>query len=185
MEAVEFYFKKAEIDTTQYKIRYYIAAGQFYSSENELDKAIDAFNRALSLNKNDAKIYMYKGLAYQAYPKNDSLKLAMDNFREYINVVDRNASENRDDIKAVYFTLGENEYKVTKNYTRAMSYFDSILRMGDNEAALMYKGICHMSLNQKEDACKVFDRVRKTYPKSKDDAEDLMKKNQCWMFGIQ
>jgi len=184
-EAAEFYFKKAEIDTTPNKIRYYIAAGQFYNSENEYNKAIECFNSALALNKKDAKIYMYKGLVYQQYPKGDSLKLAMDNFREYLNVVDRSVSANREDIKTVYFMLGEHDYKVTKNYTRAMGYFDNILKMGDNEGALMYKGICLMALNKKEDACKVFDKVRKTFPKSKDDAEELMKKNQCWMFGLQ
>jgi tetratricopeptide (TPR) repeat protein len=184
-EAAEFYFKKAEVDTTPNKIKYYIAAGQFYSSEKAYNNAIECFNNALQLDKKDAKIYMYKGLAYQQYPKDDSIKLAMDNFREYINIVDKNASANKEEIKAVYFILGEYEYNTTKNYTRAMGYFDNILRIGETESALMYKGICLMSLNQKEEACKVFDRARKAFPKNKDKAEDMLKKCQCWMFGIQ
>ena len=186
-EAAEFYFKKAEIDTTPNKIRYYMAAGQFYNSEKEYNSAIECFNAVLALEKtgvNASNAYMYKGQIYQQYPKGDSLSKAMDNFKEYLNVVDSKVEANRDNIRAVYFTLGEHEYKVTKNYTRAMGYFDNSLRIKEDEGTLMYKGICLMSLNQKEEACKVFDRIRKAFPKSKDDAEDLMKKNQCWMFGF-
>jgi tetratricopeptide (TPR) repeat protein len=182
-EAAEFYSKKAERDTTPNKVRYYVAAGQFYNSEKESDKALECFSKALVITPNDAKIYFYLGFLYQQYPKNDSLKQSLECFREYLNLVDKsNGDVNKDDLKTAYFILGEHEFKVTKNFGKAMSYFDLILKIKEaNEPALMYKALCYMGLNQKEDACKAFDRVLKLFPKNKD-ADDMKKKNQCWMF---
>lgn len=181
-EAAEFYFKKAEIDTTVNKIRYYIAAGQFYNAEKEYDKAVECFKIASELDKNDPKNYFFIAQIYKQYPKNDSMKLAIDYYTKFLSLAEKNQNTYKEEIKYTYFDLGEYEYKVTKNFPKSLSYFDDLLRFDPrNRGALMYRAICLMSMNKKEDACKAFDKVLQYYPNNKD-AEDLKKKNQCWIY---
>jgi tetratricopeptide (TPR) repeat protein len=181
-EAAEFYFKKAERDTTANKVRYYMAAGQFYFSEKELDKAIGCFDKTIANGTPDLKVYFYKAQAYKQYPKNDSIRLANENYRKFVETAEKDPDDYREQIKYALLDLGEFEYKVTKNYTKALSYFDDLLRFDSkNIGALMYRAICYVSMNQKEEACKTLDRVLKIQPNNKD-AEDMKKNYQCWMF---
>ena len=181
-EAAEFYYKKAEIDTTANKVRYYLAAGQFYNAEKEYNKAIESFKKASEIDKNDPKIYFFIAQVYKQYPKNDSIKLSIDYYKMFLNLAEKNSSNFKEEIKYTYFDLGEYEYKVTKNFSKALNYFEDLLRYDmKNQGALMYRAICLMSMNKIEEACKAFDRVLQYYPNNKD-AEDLKKKNQCWIF---
>ncbi len=181
-EAAEFYYKKAEIDTTINKVRYYVAAGQFYNSEKELDKAIECFNKALANGTTDLKVYFYKAQVYKQYPRNDSIRVANENFRKFTDLAEKDPADLKEMMKYALLDLGEYEYKVTKNYSKSLSYMDDLLRFDPkNRGALMYRAICFTSMNQKEEACKALDKLLQIYPNNKD-AEDLKKSNQCWMF---
>jgi tetratricopeptide (TPR) repeat protein len=181
-EAAEFYFKKAERDTTPNKTKYYMAAGQFYYSEKELDKAIDCFDKSISSGTSDLKVHFYKAQAYKQYPKNDSVRLANENYRKFLEVAEKNPEDIKENIKFALIDLGEYEYKVTKNYQKAISYFDELLKFDSRSiVALMYRAICYAALNQKEEACKTLDKLLLIAPNNKD-AADMKKNFQCWMF---
>lgn len=181
-EAAEFYYKKAEIDTSANKVKYYVAAGQFYNSEKELDKAIECFDKAIKYGTTDLKLYFYKAQVYNQYPKGDSVRLRNEAYKTFLETAVKNSSELKDYIVSALFELGEYEYKTSKNYQKALGHFDDILKYDvRNQGALMYRAICFMSMGQKEEACKALDRVLKVYPNNKD-AYDMKKANNCWLF---
>ena len=64
----------------------WIKLGLIYSQVNGLDKAINAYNKALSANDNDAVTHYYLGLLYEGQQGKDNLALAEKNYRRAVEI---------------------------------------------------------------------------------------------------
>jgi tetratricopeptide (TPR) repeat protein len=173
------YNKRAKIDTTKARVKYFLLSGQFFSAAKDLESAKRAFRSALEINPDETVAYYYLGTIYQQYPKSDSIKQAVEQFREYLKLINGKENDNKAQVANAYFVIGIYEFTNTKNYARSLENLDKSLKYEEkNEFALLYRVLCFFQLDQKDDACEAVKRLLKMYPKNKDGLK--IQKERCW-----
>jgi tetratricopeptide (TPR) repeat protein len=140
----------------------YITLGNIYKDyKNNQDEAIASYKTALKIDSTN-KVTLYS-LAWCHNVKKY--------YREAVNYAIM-ALQVDNNYKPAYNELGH-AYKQLKAYEEAINQFKKNLTISYNEIPLLYCGYCYLELNQKDEALKVYEELKKTNIKM---AEGLKKK---------
>jgi tetratricopeptide (TPR) repeat protein len=183
-EAGEFWIKKAVSDTTEERWKFFMYAGQFLNLGKEYDAAVVSFKQALELNANESKLHYYLGTVYGSYNKNDSTKLSIEEFKQFITLTNSNDKEKeyRRELEDAYSRLAFFEFTTKKDYTRSLELYQKLSKYDEKNAYnYLMMAYCYAQINQKEEACKSLDKCLKINPRQKD-AQELKKKLSCWAY---
>ncbi len=126
----------------------YIGMGNVYRELGEFQKAFEAFEKAISIDKKNFWVYHCQGLLY--YDMEEYLK-AIKQFNKAIRF---------EAIQDDYYWRGMCYYNLG-NYRYAISDFNYALNFNDmlHELALYYKGRSQLKLGNTEDAIKCFNEL--------------------------
>jgi tetratricopeptide (TPR) repeat protein len=140
----------------------YVALGNLYRDNlNKPDDAIENYLNALKIDSTNKVTYYSLAWCYNA--KNY--------YREAITYgvkalgIDNN-------YRPAYNELGHS-YHMLKAYQEGIDQFKKNLAISVNDLPMLYTGYCYMELNQKEDALKTYEELKKINPKM---AEALKRK---------
>jgi tetratricopeptide (TPR) repeat protein len=139
-----------------------IILGNIYRDyKSNQDEAIASYKKALKIDSTN-KVTLY-GLAWCHNVKKY--------YREAVNYA-ISALQVDNNYKPAYNELGH-AYKQLNAYEEAITQFKKNLAISYNEIPLLYCGYCYLELNQKDEALKVYEELKKTNIKM---AEGLKKK---------
>ena len=128
---------------------FYANRGNFYVKQDELDKALDDYNRAIEINPNSASGYVGRGVVYR---ERDELDKALDNYDRAIEIAPNhaNAFNNRGN---VYHKQGELEL--------ALDDYDRAIEIAPNHADDAYfgRGNVYRDWNELDKALDNYDRA--------------------------
>lgn len=188
-------FKKAIALNKKYDSAY-LEMGMIYAKTNKPDSAIIVLKNAVTIMPDFANAYITMGNIYRDVKNNQDEAIA--NYLSALKIDSTNKvtlyslawSHNakkyyREAIKYALKALAvDNNYKPAYNelghayrqlnaFEEAIAQFRKNLSISYNELPLLYIGYCHLELNQKEEALKVYEELKKTNVKM---AEGLKKK---------
>jgi tetratricopeptide (TPR) repeat protein len=188
-------FKKAIALNKKYDSAY-LEMGMTYAKISKPDSAIMVLKNAVTIMPGFANAYIAMGNIYRDVKKNQDEAIA--NYLSALNIDSTNKvtlyslawSNNakqyyREAVKYALKALAiDNNYKPAYNelghayrqlnaYEEAIVQFRKNLAVSYNELPLLYIGYCHLELNQKDEALKVYEELKKTNVKM---AEGLRKK---------
>jgi tetratricopeptide (TPR) repeat protein len=183
-EAGEFFVKKAESDQSENRWKFYKDAGGLFNYGKDYDRALMAYNKALELKPDSAILHYYIATVYSNYPKEDSIRQALDEFKKFIDGNQPNT--NKDRLEFTYLRMAEHEFFKTKNYSKSLELYQKVLRYNESGSCWLMIAYCYTSLAAKEPAlkeegCKALDKCLKLTPRNKD-AQELKKKLNCWLY---
>lgn len=159
------------------KIAAHFWSGEAYSANRQFAEAISQYEAVLREPKAAATEYQLKsryGVGYAYYNKSEYGK-ALEQFREYVNRVDKTNRNYNDAL----LRLADCNY-VTKNYAEAVRLYDQVIARNtpDKDYALFQKGVVLGLTNRNEEAKRTFDQVSTQYPNSNFSDNALFQKAQ-------
>jgi tetratricopeptide (TPR) repeat protein len=188
-------FKKAIALNKKYDSAY-LEMGMIYAKISQADSAITVLKNAVTIIPDFAGAYIALGNIYRDVKNNqneaitnylNALKIDSTNkITLYSLAWSNNAKQYyREAVKYALKALAlDNNYKPAYNelghayrqlnaYEEAIAQFRKNLAVSYNELPLLYIGYCHLELNQKDEALKVYEELKKTNVKM---AEGFKKK---------
>ncbi|PPS23142.1 tetratricopeptide repeat protein [Brachyspira murdochii] len=131
---------------------YYIEGVNYYNKK-QFEDALKTLNKAIELDPNKAKAYLYRGVS----------QLVMGRNEEAIKDFDK-AIELDPNYPKFYLYRGHSK-NLLKKYEEAVKDFDKAIELDSNYAkAYMYRGVSKLGLNKYEEAIKDFDKTIELNP---------------------
>ncbi len=155
-KALEDFTRASEINDRPDPVYIHLVLGNFYNVRKEYGKAIEQYNKVISLKPNSNTLYqayISRGTAYQTMGKMDK---ALEDFTRALEINDR------PDPAYAYF-LVSNIYNVRKEYGKAIEQYNKVISLKPNSNTLyqayISRGTAYQTMGKMDKALEDFTRA--------------------------